>query len=387
MKKISSVALVLAVLAAFGTAAPVFAACPYDPALVWNGLGTSFTNCTDTLPVSGFIYEVANPGTVNSVQQDFSCEDGSENNGIGVPCQPEAGARGDGAVTVYYNFGVGNQGALGCPNPNPSVEGAGTNVIALQIIDNDGKSVMLTVGFDAGLNGYTLEAAFPFDGENLGVIECTNNNAPAFASITGDSVCARVPVPTVFSDCDPASAGGALGSCPSGAPLPVGRGRLYTRNAACDTSPDARISSGWTLLTNVPDAAGHACNTVPKPATGCAFVGATTFIGGLETTAVSGYFQVGGAAAANDRVKIDKAALTQGKLLVDFSTTNEALTVGFNVYAGTTKLNQATIQAKGTGSNSYSFEIGRGAVKSNKSVTVEALKSDGTVEKVTASLK
>lgn len=387
MKKISSVALVLAVLAAFGTAAPVHAACTYDPALVWHGLGSSFTNCTDILPVSGFIYEISSPGVNNSAGQDFACEVGQVPNGIGAPCQPEAGIAGDGAVTVSYNFGAGNTGSAGCPNPNPVAEGAGSNVIAVQVIDNDGKSAILTVGFDAGLNGYTLEAAYPFDGESLGVIECSYANAPAFVSMVGDTVCVRVPVPTVYSDCDPTSAGAALGSCPSGTPLPTGRGRVYTRTAPCDSTPDSRISSGWTLLTQAPDAAGDACNIVPKPVTGCAFIGATTFIGGIETSAVSGYFQVGGQAAANDRVKIDKATLTQGKLLVDFSTTNEALTVGFNVYAGTTKLNQATIQAKGTGSNSYSFEIGRGAVKSNKSVTVEALKSDGTVEKVTASLK
>lgn len=392
MKKISCVALVLAVLVAFGTAAPVYAACTYDPALVWHGLGFSFTNCADASPVSGFIYEVASAATVNSAGQDFVCEVGFVNNGIGVPCQPEAGTAGDGIVTAYYNWFT--TGSVGCPNPDPTAvgQGAGSNVIAVQIVDNAGKSAILTVGFDAGLNGYTLEAAYPFDGANLGAVECSYANSPSLVSLSAgpspsaDTVCVNVPVPQVFSDCDPSSAGGALGSCPTGTPLPVNRGRVYTRDAACGSSPDARLA-GWTLLPNAPDGQGNACNLINRPLTGCAFVAATANIGGLETTGVTGSFQVGGASAANDKIKIDQAALVQGKLLVKFSTTNESLTTGFNVYAGETKLNQTTIRAKGTGSNSYSFEIGRGAVKSNKSVTVEALKSDGTVEKVTASLK
>ena len=66
MKKISSVALVLAVLAVFGTTAPVHAACTYDPALVWHGLGFSFTNCTDAQPVNGYVYEVASAATVTT---------------------------------------------------------------------------------------------------------------------------------------------------------------------------------------------------------------------------------------------------------------------------------------------------------------------------------
>jgi hypothetical protein len=66
---------------------------------------------------------------------------------------------------------------------------------------------------------------------------------------------------------------------------------------------------------------------------------------------------------------------------VSFSTTNETSIVGFNVYAGSTKLNSGLLQAKGTGSNSYSFEAPRSAVKANRTVTVEAVKSDGSVER------
>lgn len=88
--------------------------------------------------------------------------------------------------------------------------------------------------------------------------------------------------------------------------------------------------------------------------------------------------RIGGAAANSDKVAIKKAELLAGKLRVDFGTENEATIVGFNVYGGATKLNSGIISAKGLGNNDYSFEVGRGALKNERSITVEAVKSDGT---------
>jgi len=157
---------------------------------------------------------------------------------------------------------------------------------------------------------------------------------------------------------------------------------MYTKNAPCQTSPDPRLSTGWVKLPTDPDANGNACNTVPSPATGCTYVGNTITVGGLESSAIAGSFQVPPQGAATDKVKIDKALFSHGKLLVNFSTINETSIVGFNVYAGTSKLNANLIQAAGTGSNAYPFEADRSAAASNKTVSVEAVMKDGSVQKV-----
>jgi hypothetical protein len=123
---------------------------------------------------------------------------------------------------------------------------------------------------------------------------------------------------------------------------------------------------------------------VTRPADNtCAFVGASSLFGdganaGVESGGLTGWLRIGGAAAASDKVAIKKAELAAGKLSVAFGTENEATIVGFNVYGGSTKLNSGLIAAKGAGSNDYSFEVGRGALKNERSITVEAVKSDGT---------
>jgi hypothetical protein len=130
---------------------------------------------------------------------------------------------------------------------------------------------------------------------------------------------------------------------------------------------------------------------VNTPPTGCAFVGGSTIFSdgataAAESPSLTGYIRAPCCIAAVDKVVIRKADFLQGRLRVDFSTENEATIVGFNVYAGGTKLNSGFIQANGTGSNDYSFEVGRGALKSERSITVEAVKSDGTTVRSSAVL-
>jgi hypothetical protein len=168
------------------------------------------------------------------------------------------------------------------------------------------------------------------------------------------------------------------------------RGRIYSKEGACRSALDLRLSTGWTLLAATPDAAGNACNPVPAPAlnTNCMYIGTTTGLNGVESTAITGVIQIPGPGAAGDKVKINNATLDQGKLNVAYSTENEMTIVGFNVYAGGTKLNASLISANGAGSNSYTFSVGRGAVKNNRTVKVEAVLSTGaTVESNTVTLK
>jgi len=391
MKRTFRIGLILmAVLAAAG-APSAWAVCngvASQP--VWHGSLSWIASCPDANPVTGYVYALANAGTNNSGAQSdlFICEAGTVFNGIGLQCQDAAGTAGDGNVTVLYDFGLGNPGSVGCPNPNQDLNG--TFPVAVQVLCNNGASALLSVGYSEDLLMYLLEFAHPLDNSP---IQAGFENGPVLLSAgagpspSATTVCVNVPAPTVHSDCDPGTQGEAY-SCPDPLTRPAfTRGQLYVREAACGSSPDPRIAATpvpWTILGTQPDlGTGDACNVITNPTTpgSCAFVGATSRVGGTETTAVNGWLQVGGAAASNDKVKIDNAAFAQGKLVVAFSTTNETSIVGFNVYTGATKLNGNLITAKGTGSNGYSFEVGRGALKGGKSVLVEAVKSDGSVEK------
>lgn len=382
MKKLFNVGLALAAILAFAAVSPVQAACTLDTQVLFHGLGSYFTNCADATAVGGYAYLLSAPAATNSGAQDIVCENATQLN-QGFPCQPEAGIDGDGIVTITYDWGAGNAGSVGCPNPAGA--GNGTTPIGMTVVDSKGNGVLMTMTFNEALGGFMVEQAQQItpDGNSGIPVACAYNGPSLTTAASTTQACVNVPVPTLYSDCDTGSVGEAIGLCAaSGATRPtVDRGKLYVRQAACGTAPDTRIA-GWTLLGTQPDATGAACNTFNAAATGlCNFIGSTGIVGGTETPNVLGWFQVNAPGAATDKVKIDSAAFAQGKLVVAFSTQDESTIVGFNVYAGSTKLNTGLIAAKGTGSNAYSFETGRGAVKNNKSVTVEAVTSTGGVIK------
>jgi len=382
MKRSIAVGLSLVVALALAGASPAWATCTFLNQPLQNFFSTWIGGCPDAQPVAGYAYSLGAPATSNSGTQPLVCNAGGAILSWGGLCQPEAGTVGDGQVTVVYQWGTPNPGSVGCPNPDI----LGEDPVAVQLTCNNGASALIVVGYNAGLEGYFLDLAYPQDL----ILNAGFENGPSLTSFTPggttDTVCVSVPDPHVYSDCDPTSNGPANGACElgAGARPPITRGDIWFRMAACGSSPDLRTASGWTKLPTQPnDALQVVCNTVPHPqvATDCTFVGATARIGGnVETAAIVSALRVGNV-AANDKVKIDNAAFNQGKLVVGFSTTNETSIVGFNVYGGAVKLNGSLITAKGTGSNAYTFEVGRGALKGGKSVLVEAVKSDGTVEK------
>jgi hypothetical protein len=383
--------LLMAVFALVGTAS-AWAACTVDSQPVWFGAGAVINNCPDAAPVGGWIYLLSAPTATNSGAQsaDVVCEQGFVHTGANVDCQGEAGNAGDGSVTIYYEFGAGNPLSVGCPTPGGN--GAeGSNPVGVQVTCNNGASAYLQTGFSFGLQMYLLEQAMP--GTN--VISAAFDNGPSVTSVSAgpspsaNTVCVNVPAPHVYSDCDANSQNGGPNpgtTCDTaaGARPAVTRGKLYYLEAPCATPPSTRLVDGWLLQTTQPDAVtGNACNLINNPtvAGNCGFLAASATIGAIESAGVLSYVKIGGPNATNDKVRIDKAEYSQGKLIVEFSTTNETSIVGFNVYSGPTKLNGSLIAAKGAGSNSYPFEIGRGATKGGKTVYVEAVKSDGTVEK------
>lgn len=387
MKKSLMFGTALVAVVALTAGSPARAACPVgtDSMPLIHGFGTVITNCKDATPVGFYAYQIGAEATVTSGGQDGVCEaENGATNGIGQQCLPGPGVIGDGNVAIQYDWGSFNLGSVGCPTPT----GQGTPSVMSQVICNDGKGLMVAVGFEGGIAAYEVDLAFPLD-QSAGIpmsVAADNSNAPIITAHTAgpspsvSSVTVHLNPTHILSDCDPSAAGFQF-SCLTGSSPVGGIGHLYTLNAPCGISPDPRISTGWTLAGAQPNASGDATVNITTPATGCVYLGATGVAGGVETVAVNGALQVASAAASVNKVKIDKAAFSQGKLLVSFSTVNETSIVGFNVYAGGTKLNSGLVQAKGTGSNVYTFEAARSDVKANKTVTVEAVMSDGSVEK------
>src|SRR5262245_16449155 len=151
------------------------------------------------------------PTATNSGAQsaDLVCEQAGVLTGANVTCQPEAGGPGDGIVTVYYEFGAGNPASVGCPTPGGN--GAeGSNPVGLDVTCNNGAGVHLETGFSFGLQMYLLELAMP--GTN--VIAADFANGPQITSVTAgpspsaSNICVNVPLPKIYSDCDPTSQNG-----------------------------------------------------------------------------------------------------------------------------------------------------------------------------------
>ena len=398
MKKVSRI-LTLGALAVIAMALPqpASATCP-NSLPVQHGLGSFFEHCPDLAPVDGYLYVLGQDATMNSNSTtaaagadqkiDFVCEATGATTEQLIDCQPEAGIPGDGNVTISFDWGGINlsNGSV-CPNPG-GAPGIARNVI--QVVANDGSSLIATVGFSGDFGYYLVDSAGSAD---FAPISCSQTNGLTLVSNTAglqaNTVCVQQAGAPVHDDCDPNSAGTQFyNTCQggTGTALVSGPGNLYTRTGPCVVTPDLRRSA-WQLATSTPGPGGSKCVavTVPPavPAGQCAFVGASTnFNDGAtastESSALTGWLRITGDAAASDKVAIKKAELLQGKLRVDFGTENEAAIVGFNVYAGSSKLNSGLIQAKGIGTNDYSFEVGRGALKNERSITVEAVKNDGT---------
>ena len=403
MNKVTKI-LTLGAVALVVMAAPstVQAVCP-SPQPMQHAFGSFFTGCPDATPVVGYAYALGQEATLNNNSTavadgtlDFVCESAlPAQNDMFQDCQPEAGAAGDGNITVLFDWGGPQQSnGSACPNPQ-GAQGTGARMV-IQVVANDGSSVITSMGFSNDFGQYMVEEAQAFDGASAAIpLACSQTNGLTLVSNTNglnaNTVCVQQAGAPVHSDCDAGTVGEALATCTgtAGTQVVSAPGNLYSITGPCNQAPDLRRSVWGAPLAVTAGPGGSKCVQVNRPADNtCAFVGGSSLFsdgGGngtsgtpAESGGLTGWLRIGGAAAASDKVAIKKAELLQGKLAVAFGTENEATIVGFNVYGGSTKLNSGLIAAKGVGSNAYSFEVGRGALKNERSITVEAVKSDGT---------
>lgn len=354
--------------------------------------GGFITNCPDLNPVFAYAYDLSAPAASNTGGIDFVCRGDGDTTGQGAGCAftPGAGVHGDGLVTVNFDFG--NPGpVVGCPNPAGD---AGGHPLELIIVANNGAAFAETVHWSGAGPQYIVETPWTFDPSSPFFADSPSCNTSTLqfvskASAGGtDTVCVKPALPQLLTDCDPNSLGAQIGSCALAdgttpdAPPTLSNGNLYSLDGPCGQNPDVRLSAGWTLRSSSPGPNGSLCFSAPSPAAGaCRNVGATFMVNGVETTAISGNISAAGPGAAVNKIAITSLNNGKGSIGVNFATQAESGLVGFNVYAGSTKVNTSLISAKGTGDNAYSYEVGRGALKGNKSITVEGVLSDGSVVK------
>lgn len=395
MKRIIRFCLMAAAALAVVTASSphVYATCP---AGVSNPMtmaeGGFLTGCPDLNPVFAYAYDLSNPSASNTGGINFICRSDTDTTGQGQSCAfaPGSGAAGDGLITVLFDFG--NPGpVVGCPNPAGD---AGGHPLELIIVANNGAAFAETVHWSGAGPQYIVESPWAFDAASPFFADspsCSTGTLQFVSKSSAggtDSVCVKPALPALFSDCSPSSLGAQIGSCvladgatPDVAPN-LTTGNIYTLDGPCGQNPDVRLSAGWVLRSSTPGANGSVCFSAPTPASGaCRNVGATFMVNGVETTAISGNISAAGPNAAVNKIDITSLSNGKGTIGVNFATKSESGLVGFNIYAGSSKLNTSLIAAKGTGDNAYSYEVGRGTLKGNKSITVEGVLSDGSVVK------
>ncbi|HET8946539.1 MAG TPA: hypothetical protein VFQ07_06120, partial [Candidatus Polarisedimenticolia bacterium] len=153
-------ALILALLSGIGIPR-VEAVCP--AALPeQHGIGSWLENCPDTTAVSGSAFLLSNPIGVNSGTNDIVCRESSGMTTQFVACLPEAGTIGDGHVTLQFDWG-GIYSTPGVTCPNPAWQTGEAYRTMMHVVESNGRSIILSVGFSTDFGGYVVEGAHPYD--------------------------------------------------------------------------------------------------------------------------------------------------------------------------------------------------------------------------------
>jgi hypothetical protein len=129
-----------------------WAVCNAGPSnTVLHSFGGRFENCPDSNPVAAFIYTRGSAATINSGATDVACGSiGGTSQTVGCAITGDPGNAGEGNVTILFDYGnPETQGPHpGCPN---------SGLIAtpprqvIQVVANDGSSLLVTVGWNRDL--------------------------------------------------------------------------------------------------------------------------------------------------------------------------------------------------------------------------------------------
>jgi len=361
-----------------------------------HALGGWFESCPDATPVQGFAYVRGSRATIHTGTTDIVCESVGPNGQLGE-CQVEAAIQGDGNITISTDWGGGpaTGGIIGCPNPT-SAPGIGRNVI--EIVANDGSTLILSVGYTFDLGMYAIDLAqqdtFPPPPLRCsGGARTDVGEGMSYTSYNGATLCGIAPTQKVYSDCDPGTwgltGGGLLTPTCVTTEIPLTTaGQLYRQDASCTTPPDMRFGPAWGSSIGTPDASGSFCVPFAAPVGDlCAYIANFGTIDGVTVASASGgALSVPGTTAPSARALAVRATKQGSSIEITWRTAAELNLAGFNVQTdaqgGKSRINvnDALIASKGavTGAGSeYSVQIPVAKFKGGKTVYVESLMSTG----------
>lgn len=359
---------------------------------IQHSFGGFFDHCPDAAPVRAYVYVLGNATSINSASVDIACEDSSVTTPQQSPCQAESGQPGDGNVTINFNWGGGGT-FPGCPNANQDF-GVGRNIV--QLVANDGSSVMVSVGFSRELGfQYALDCAAQQDAFGaVAPMSCTRGATQDIRIVTNDGqqLCVNIPAPKIFSDCDSGSMCGpepnpfgvtsTCGTLPNATP-----GRLFRRDAPCTTPPSTEIALGWVAI-GAASPTGDLCVPLPRPTdpNQCTYVAGSGIVDGQETLAALGTpVKVAGQNAPSARALDVRASADGARVVVSWRTDSELDLAGFNVVADTKGKGRITVTdaliaprgVNGSGARYDNVSVPRGKFQGARTLYVEAVLNSG----------
>lgn len=409
MRKLLVVVSVLCIGLALG-GSQAQASCGVPTAL--GNLGGSFWQCADARPVAAFAYSLGHASAANTGTLKIYCDafDPASN------CLQDSGVVGDGKISIESDWFT--PGIVGCPTDFPDKR------IAIVVQASDGTGIIVSINPDPS-SGYVVEFAHPWDAAASFFLplQCGTNNArpqivgQATAAGGNMSMNLHFNAPHVYTDCDADSdglghpaAGVVFGTCDNFVPS-VSLGNVYTSVQNCtgraDPSLLTKVCKAGTNLGNVctadtgcggvagacqvlwtntlvtPDASGNALITVPLPTdpSKCLYVGGLTNIGGLPSSAVTGYVQAaGGPLASPPKAEAVRASAATGKIHVTWTVATDLGLAGFKLQTETKARGivdvGSMIAAHGAGG--YSADIKTGDLQGGKKVRVVSVLTDGS---------
>src|SRR3989442_4921748 len=254
--------------------------------------GSSFFQCADFAEMADLAYQADNPTGSNSGTVDIACEYQT------CWINPDGGTWGDGKVVIGFDWAY--SGTTGCPGG----VGQTTHRVVIVIQAADGKGLIATLGRGRPDITYMVEAAHKLRDShgNVNPLPCTDSaGRPKVLQSTeqgGRSVglTLHFDPPLVYSDCDPDTLGNLVGTCTDGFQPNPAVAQIYTSLQDCKGRADLRRDVRWTDTGLRPDADGNVSLTLQRPAGSdslrCLLVGASAYIGGYESEAVTGFVRL-----------------------------------------------------------------------------------------------
>jgi len=313
---LKSLLVVASLLAVVVMAPAAYAACsnsiPYQYYLGGQIIGVNEAT------VSARAFVMGHP-EINSGTEDIICKVAGIDPVTGRFCLNEAGAAGDGNITIQDDWqGAGN---VGCPlttvsTPDLQNGDAPTVVFVTSVTGGVSSYLVMTVGNSFDLGGFAFDLAHQLNGFTPIPRSLTPIPKPSLTALsttpnpdgTVNASVAWFPPsngPT-FDDCN-AGAQAVFPTCPAGSTRPkLDSYNVYRIDGLCATPPGMNVASWGSPLATVP-AIGPLNATVPvQPAdptgTNCSYVALGLVVGGQVVQAVSTPAKVESADCDNDGI-------------------------------------------------------------------------------------